>query len=223
VKRPLNLASHPFRNETLPAVLLVVGGILLAGLTVRHAFVIRRLLPAQTSAAHKQAAALEAEAARLRDEARDLRVPRPEAPVIAQWVRLKELVDRRAFSWTGLFGVLEQVLPYGVRLRAISPRVDKGIVSLELSAAARTYEQGLELIQILEDRPEFASVFPLGRESDAETETRYRYEMRYLPQAAPVPGASPAPAVPSPDADIEEEEDEPDEQARAASLPGVAR
>lgn len=197
--RPLNLASQPFRNETLPAVLILLGGLLLAGLTVQHALTIRRLLPARTSAAHQQAAALEEEAGRLRSEARDLRVPRPEAPVIAQWVLLKELVDRRAFSWTGLFAVLEQVLPYGVRMLSIAPRVEKDVVTIELDAATRSYEQGLELIRMLEDRPEFAQVFPVSRGD--EEESRFRYTMRYLPQAAPPDGVPPASAVPAPPAE----------------------
>jgi Tfp pilus assembly protein PilN len=219
--RPLNLASQPFRNETLPAVLIVLGGLLLAGLTAQHALTIRRLLPAQTSAAHQQAAALEQEAGRLRSEARDLRVPRPEAPVIAQWVLLKELVDRRAFSWTGLFAVLEQVLPYGVRMVSIAPRVEKDVVTIELDAATRSYEQGLELIRMLEDRPEFAQVFPVSRGN--EEESRFRYTMRYLPQAAPPDGVPPASTVPAPPAGDGEGEETADPQARSASLDGARR
>ena len=191
--RPLNLASQPFRNETLPAVLLVLGGVVLVGLTIQHGLTIRRLLPARTSAAHREAAALEQEAARLRAEARESRVARPAAPVIAQWTLLKELVDRRAFSWTGLFSVLEEVLPTGVRLMSITPKMDKSGVTLELTASAKSYEQGLELIAVLEERPEFADVLPRGRESDADGESRYGYEMRYLPQARSpeVPAAEP--------------------------------
>jgi Tfp pilus assembly protein PilN len=194
--RPLNLASQPFRNETLPSVLLALGAIVLVGLTVQHALTIRRLLPAQTSAAHRRAAALDQEAANLRAEVRTTRVARPASSVIAQWVLLKELVDRRAFSWTGLFRVLEEVLPPGVRLLSIAPRVEKDDVRLELSAASRSYEQGLELIRMLEDRPEFDMVYPVGREADAE-ESRFRYTMRYVPQETPA-GAPVAPAAPPP-------------------------
>ena len=201
--RPLNLASQPFRNETLPAVLLALGAVVLVVVTVRHALTIRRLLPAQTSAAHRQAAALEEEAARLRAEVRATRVARPASTVIAQWVLLKELVDRRAFSWTGLFSVLEEVLPPGIRLLSIAPRVDKDGVKLELNAAARSYEQGLELIRILEDRPEFASVYPVSRGD--EEESRFRYTMHYVPQD---PSAA-RPVVPPPP----DEAAEPDEAA----------
>ena len=192
----LNLATRPFRNEALPALALGLAGVVLVLLTVQHALTIRALLPARTSAAHRKAEALEAEAARLREEARTQRVVQPESSVVTQWTLLKELVDRRAFSWTGLFGVLEQVLPPGVRLLSVSPRVERGAIVIELMASTRSYEDGLELIRVLEERPEFANVFPLSR--SAEDDTRFRYTMRYVPDAgaAPsAPGASPAPAA----------------------------
>ena len=94
--RPLNLASQPFRNETLPSLLVGLGAFVLAALTVQHVVAIRRLLPAQTSAAHRELEALEQEAARLREESRQVRVTRPEPAVLAEWTQLKELVDRRA-------------------------------------------------------------------------------------------------------------------------------
>lgn len=213
--RPLNLATQPFRNETLPAVVLALAALLLFGVTVQHALTLRRLLPARTSDAHRRVAELEAEAARLRAEARTQRVERPEAKMLTQWTLLKELVDRRAFSWTGLFAVFEQALPPGVRLLTISPRLQKGVILIEVTAATRSYEDGLEMIRTLEDRPEFADVFPLSR--DAEEDARFRYTMRYLPPAA---GAPVAPAAPSPPpAGGEGAEDEPpaDEEARAAA------
>lgn len=214
--RPLNLATQPFRNETLPAVLLAVGGVVLVLVTAQHALTIRRLLPDRTSAAHRKAAALEEEAARLRAEVRETRVTRPASTVIAQWVLLKELVDRRAFSWTGLFSVLEEVLPPGVRLLSIAPRVDKGGVTLELNAAARSYERGLELIRILEDRPEFSNVYPVSRGD--EVESRFRYTMRYVPQD---PSAAP-PAVPPPPAAAAERDEAADPDERPASTVSLA-
>ena len=205
--KSLNLASQPFRNEALPAVLLVLGAVLLAGVTVRHALAIRRLLPDRTSAVHREAAALEAEAARLREESRAHRVTRPEPSALAQWTLLKDLVDKRAFSWTGLFSDLEEALPPGVRLLTISPEVERGVMLLELTAVARSYEQGIDLIRILEDRPEFADVLPVRR--DAEEESRFEYKMRYVPQAPST--TVPSPATPAPEAPPE------DEEARVAS------
>ena len=216
--RPLNLASQPFRNETLPTVLIVLGGLLLAGLTVQHALTIRRLLPGRTSAAHQELDAMEQEASRLREESRQLNVARPEPGVLREWTELKKLVDQRAFSWTGLFGVLEQALPPDVRLTTITPKVEKGVVNLEFTAVARSYEQGLELIRVLEDRPEFADVIPVSR--DTADESTFRYEMVYLPAAAPSPEASPAAGEPADDED--QDEDEPPRPAPLRST-GVGR
>jgi hypothetical protein len=211
--RRLNLATEPFRNETLPAVLIVLAGLVLAVVTVRHAFAIRALMPGRTSTAHNQTAAMEAEAARLRAEARNQRVERPAAPVVAQWTLLKELVDRRTFSWTSLFSVLEQTLPPSVRLLTITPRLEKGVLRLELTAATRSYEPGLELIHVLEERPEFADVIPLGRGD--EENPRYRYEMRYQPP--PAGAAAPVVVAPAPAAGQQPDEGTPGPAARASA------
>jgi hypothetical protein len=179
--RPLNLASHPFRNETLPALLFGVAAALLLALTMQHAFVVRGLLPARTSKLHKEVAALEAEAERLRTEGRTLKAPAPEGRVVAEWSVLKDLVDRRTFSWTGLFARLEQVLPREVRLVEIAPDVKEGHVTLSISAVARPAQAGLGLVGLLEGRGEFEDVYP---ESVAEQDgggAEFHYTMRYLP------------------------------------------
>jgi len=100
--RPLNFASQPFRNERLPALLFGMASVLLVGATVYHAVVVRALLPARTSALHREVAALESELDRLRTESRTLQAPSPDKQAIAEWSVLKDLVDRRIFSWTGL-------------------------------------------------------------------------------------------------------------------------
>lgn len=194
---PLNLASRPFRNERLPALLLVLGFTVAGAITVKHVLAIHRLLPGRTSGLAREVASLEGEGARLREQAGRLRAPRPEHAAVAQWAMLKELVDRRTFSWSGLFAVLEQVLPAGVRLVSISPTVKDGQMTLELTAVARSNEDALELIRVLEERPEFEDVLPRARTSN-EAETEFRYTMRYTSTAPPPPAAvaalGPAPA-----------------------------
>jgi hypothetical protein len=219
----LNLASRPFRNERLPALLIALGFTVAGAVTVRHALAVRELLPGRTSGLARDVARLEAEQARLREEAGRLRGPRPEPGKIAQWALLKELVDRRAFSWSGLFAVLEEVLPPGVRLVSISPKIEKGERLLDLTAVARSNEDALELIRVLEDRPEFEDVLPRTRSGESENEFRYTmiYHPRPLPPATPPPpppagtasatpaptvegaaSASPAPATPAPAAQV---------------------
>jgi hypothetical protein len=95
-----------------------------------------------------------------------------------------------------------------VRLLSIAPRVDKGEVTLELNAAARSYERGLELIRMLEDRPEFSNVYPVSRGD--EEESRFSYTMRYEPQ-------EPSAAVPAPP----DETAQPEEAVESGPRPGT--
>ena len=109
-------------------------------------------------------------------------------------------MDRRVFSWSGLFSVLEDTVPDGVRLLTLTPRVEKGQVTLQINAVARTFDEALEFMRALEERPEFSEVWPTSRLTD-EDGVEYRYDMKYAPQprqAAAPPAPSPAP---SPSAD----------------------
>ncbi len=187
---PLNLASHPFRNERLPALLLGLALVALLVITVQHALVIRRLLPARTSALHGEVAALDAEADRLRAEASALRGPKPDAAAVKQWALVKGLVDRRAFSWTELFGRLEEVLPPGVHLLSVAPDVHEGAVRLELEAVARTAEDGFGFLQALQQRPEFADANLLSVD-ELEDGAQLTYSMKYVPSAKPAREPSP--------------------------------
>lgn len=192
MRERLNLASRPFRNETLPAIAFAVAGAVLLGLTAEHAVLIRRLLPARTSALHQEVATLEAEAARLRAEGAGLRAPKPQPSSVAEWEALEDLVDRRAFRWTELFSRLEDVLPDGVRLVSIRPEVKKGQVHLDVNAVVRSAEDGLEFVQILQGRSEFAEVYPLRVGKGAEG-GEFHYTMRYRPAAAAPEGEKETP------------------------------
>jgi len=206
----LNLASRPFRNERLPALLFGAACVLLLALTAEHAIVATRLLPGRTSALMKEVDDLEAEIARVRSEAQSLRGPRPDKATVAQWVLVKELVDRRSFSWTTLLSRLESVLPPDVRLVSITPEAKEGILKLKISAVSRTAEQGLALVGKLAARKEFSQVFLLSQTDAPDGGAECTYEMVYVPLPEPAGEAGPAPAPePSPE---EEEAAPPDEE-----------
>jgi Tfp pilus assembly protein PilN len=191
VKRPVNLAARPFRNERLPALLFGLGVVALVAITVEHAFLVRRLLPDRTSVLHAEAAALETEVAALRVDSVGLRGPGPDKASVERWTTLKELVDRRTFAWTDLLARLEAVLPRGVRLISIQPGWDRGDLNLNLEALARNSEDGFALVKALEDRPEFEDVYPLSKdEPQGGGDVRFRYSMRYAPQLTPPAGAA---------------------------------
>jgi Tfp pilus assembly protein PilN len=155
LSRPLNLARRPFRNERLPTLLLAVGSLVLGGLTVRHAIVARNLLPGRALAVEREAVALDREVASLRAEADKLGGEREPTPAVREWAAVKELVDRRAFSWTALFADLEKALPPGVRLVAVAPQVEKGRLVLSLSAMGREVDDALALYDALQRHPRF--------------------------------------------------------------------
>ena len=106
----------------------------------------------------------------------------------------------RSFSRRGLFAVLEDSLPDGVRLVNVAPNLQKGQITLRLTAVARTVDEALEFMRALEERPEFANVWPTSRGSGQEG-FDYQYEMTYLPQPRKV-AASPAPS-PAPASSVE--------------------
>ncbi len=189
--RVLNLASSPFRNQRLPTLLLALTAVALIAVTARHALLVRSLLPDRTSAAHKQMAALETELKGAVAVAAKVKVEAPDAASAKEWAALRELVDRRTFSWTWLLGLLEEVLPRGVRLVSVTPGVTKGQLTLELQAVAGNIADGLELIQALEAREEIADVYPTSRSTD-DKGVAFRLRMRLLPRTPPPAGAGDA-------------------------------
>jgi len=196
----LNLASRPARNEILPTLAFSVAITALAALTVEHALLLRSLLPDRTSKLHAEARDLGAEAAALRSEAAVLRGPAPDPATVARWGQLKELVDRRTFSWTQLLSRLEAVIPEGVRITSIAPRVEKEKEKIRLDLTAQTQSQqgSFDLLKRLQELGSFRNVQPVsvteaGREGNVK---EYRYTMDYDPDAterAPVESSPPPP------------------------------
>jgi Tfp pilus assembly protein PilN len=207
--KALNLAGRPFRNERLASTAFIAASLVLVGVTVWHANVIRNLLPARTTERHQEVAALEAEAVRLEREARTLKTETPPAATLAEWNLVKELVDRRAFSWTGLFARLEQLIPEGVRLTSVSPTVTRGQVEINVDATVRSREAGWDFVRVLEDGGDFYGVYPKRENAD-----EFSYVLRYRPQRVAAPMGPPLPA-PSPAAGNVADEPKPSVAAEA--------
>jgi Tfp pilus assembly protein PilN len=193
--RPLNLATRPFRNEGLPQVALSLATVILLAVSVLHGRAIYRLLPGQTSGLAKEVNVLEDEGRGLRQDASRLRNVKPSAADSARWSAIKELVDRRVFPWTRLFAALEEVLPKNVRLVNIAPSAHKTGFEVQLQAVARSSEDGYQMMEALENRPEFDNVRPESRGAQSEAGLPIEYTMKYNPAAAPPAPPSPSPAA----------------------------
>ena len=205
----LNLASRPARNETLPTLGFYVGLVVLLVLSVEHGFVVRALMPDRTSARRAEVARLQAEAASIRSRAAALRSPAPDKAVVARWAAIKDLVDKRTFSWTKLLSRLERLIPEGVRITSIAPAVEKGTIQLDLAVEAQSYDEGLVLLQRLQERAAFRDVIPVSA-ATREDLSEYHYTMLYDP-AAP-DEAHPAAKDADASADVAPADDEEDAQ-----------
>jgi len=182
VSAPLNLARRPFRNERLPTILLAVGCAGLAILTVRHAFLARDLLPGRSRDVMAQVAALEKEASGLRAEATELRRLAAPTETLREWAAVQALVDRRAFSWTGLFSALERALPPGVRLVSVSPRDGRDGLVLTIAAVGRQGEDALALLAALQSQGDFEESF-LNGWTEGRSGVDISCTVRYEPKA----------------------------------------
>ncbi|HXY42096.1 MAG TPA: hypothetical protein VEQ10_20640 [Vicinamibacteria bacterium] len=156
---PLNLARQPLRNDRLPTVLLALACVLLGALTVRHALLAYDLRPGGVRDFQREAEGLERELLRLRTETATLRGAPLPADKLKEWLTVKALVDRRAFSWTGLLAALEAALPPGVRLVSVAPGSDEGPTFLRLSAIGQTAADPIALVKSLSASPQFEGAF----------------------------------------------------------------
>jgi hypothetical protein len=184
----INLATRPFRNDRLLALLFTLAAVATVAITVAHAVVAVRL--AKGGARHEQVRRVEQEVAQLREEASRSRAAQPDAATLARWSLMKDLVDRRMFSWTRLFEQLETTLPWQVRLISLTPKVSRGDVSIGMTAAANPPGVGLELIDTLESRGPFAEVYPISTTQLDNGEASYVYELRYRQPALMVETAT---------------------------------
>ena len=193
---PLNLARRPFRNERLPTLVLAASCVALAVATARHVVVARDLLPGRARDVESQVVVLEGEIAALRAESAELLRLEASPDALKEWAAVGELVDRRAFSWTGLFAALEKALPPGVRLASISPQTKGGRTELSLSAVGRSVEDALALLEALQSHEGFEGAFlngwTKGRDGvDISCTVRYEPKGHPLRKADQLSGASP--------------------------------
>ena len=177
-----NLASRPFYDDRT---FRLVAGAVVVALVALTAFNDTSLirLSAQQARLGAHAADAEREAARLKAEAARVRTridPREVATVAAAAHEANDLIDRRTFSWTGLFGQLENTLPADVRIRAVQPRIDQGVFRVVVSAQAKRIVTLEAFIVALEKTGTFSAVTPLEETSgeggviDAVVEGVYR-------------------------------------------------
>lgn len=71
---------------------------------------------------------------------------------------LNSLIGQRSFPWTKIFMDLEPILPPGVRVINISPKLVNGRALVTISVGAATDEGKIKFLEALEKSPAFSSV-----------------------------------------------------------------
>jgi len=93
------------------------------------------------------------------------------------------IILRRLFSWTQLFGRLEEVMPENVRLRSIRPAISREGVEVAVDGMAKDYESLLRFEEALSDSNHFATVYPLQEtRREAQGEIHFNLVFGYLPE-----------------------------------------
>lgn len=187
----MNLATRPFYNDR--AVHLVLGVLGLAVVAVLAAGAVRlvelsrtqRALTLEADAAERETADVSNRTARLEREMPGDAL----AALAAAAEEVNRLVERRLFSWTAFFNVIERTLPAGVMLTAVRPDTDEEGTSVDLAVVGRTVADVEEFIRRLEESGVLADV--LARQGERNDEGMYRAQLRgrLVRLAAPAAGA----------------------------------
>src|SRR5579862_3797472 len=71
---------------------------------------------------------------------------------------LNSLIDERSFPWTRIFMDLENILPEGVRVTQIAPKLVGGHIELKLQAGAISDDAKLKFLRTLESSRSFSHI-----------------------------------------------------------------
>jgi Tfp pilus assembly protein PilN len=187
----LNLSTRPFPAYRLINIALAALLVVLAVLSAWQAVGFRRYSKRVRSIrAGEQDTRVEAEALGRRVAEMETRLDRPEsAAKLSEIGFLNHLIQRKEFSWTRLFAVLEDLVPPDVHLTSLSPDLAvNGPITLRLEVQARSITDVKVFLERLEQSPVFEKVI-LNTESkedkkdlNASTDVDFVLSALYYPQ-----------------------------------------
>jgi Tfp pilus assembly protein PilN len=152
VLNKLNLATHPFRNRTLPY-LLALGLCTVAAVAVIFGLTALRNARAQEELAQKQIQEINAQLAGYKEQENQIQqslTPEQKALLIAA----HKLVAQKYFGWSRLFADLERVLPGSVSVSRINvenvyQNGDRTQAELEFAVLSRDYQSVMNMIETM--------------------------------------------------------------------------
>src|ERR1700674_2190845 len=91
---------------------------------------------------------------------------------------LNSLIQQRAFPWIKIFMDLERILPEGVRVVSIEPKLAGDTVQLTVLVGAMSDESKLKFLKALEKSPEFSHIDLLSETRPVRAEQTDRAMLR---------------------------------------------
>jgi hypothetical protein len=143
-----NLATRPFYNERLVSLVLLLVAVAAVALGLFNVQQFRALsakrgeLNARIERDRTEAGRIAGENARLRQTVDVAALRR----LSADTSEANTLIDERTFSWTSFFTLVQDAMPYDVRLQAVSPRIEKGRIMIRLVVYAKSDAELFEFI-----------------------------------------------------------------------------
>jgi type IV pilus assembly protein PilN len=95
---------------------------------------------------------------------------------------LNALIQQRAFPWIKIFMDLERLLPEGVRVVSIEPKLVGDNLELKFAVGALTDEAKLKFLKALEKSPEFSHIQLLDESGTNRTDQTDRVVLNLLAQ-----------------------------------------
>ena len=193
-----NLSTQPFYNIRAVQVALGALALLVVVLTLLNLVQLIRLT-SSGRALGARAEQAEADAQRLREEARRIRSQidaRELNEVAAAAEEANSIIDLRAFSWSDLFAQLETTEPENVRLTSFQTQEDRsGKLIVNLRVQARRVQDLESFIDALEKTGRFHEVLAAEEQTTPEGLINALVESVYSP---PVAETTAAPQTPAP-------------------------
>lgn len=160
MKVPINLATKPMETHRL---FLTVCGTLIALLVLPcpwlgwHVYTVRKA----DAAFRAQSEAAKAEIDSLIKQREELMhfFSEPEnARLHTRAGFINSIIDAQSLNWPRMFHGIERVLPGGVRVLNIEPRLEGGVASVKLTVGAMTEENKRNFLTSLEKSGDFSNV-----------------------------------------------------------------
>lgn len=192
-----NLATRPFYNERIVGLLLGLLAVVAVALTLTNGTRLMQL-SARRSELRAQATADADAAARLRQSAVAVQSSVDPSVLNALAGSAREansLIDARTFSWTTFFSYIEDTIPMGVRLTAVSPEIDKGNIKVTMLLMGRRVEDVASFMTALEDTGAFYDARPTVADRTEDGLERVTVVVGYLPLPKDVSSTPPSPAA----------------------------